>query len=144
MIRYVTNLLFCKHFTSFLFEVVQSSCLLKQDQKTPRGDGGGYPRGAYDRCFFVYRQMGLQPGGLISSSLHYLHFWRNFSCSSRKVNRKGNFSLFPKKYWTLVRYPTNFFSWLVAITYNTSGFDGFFAMYPILENNRRFTVKLTI
>lgn len=118
--------MFCKHFTSFLFEVVQSSCLSKQDQKNQRG--------AYDRCFFVYRQMGLQPGelisegggGLISSSLHYLHFWRNFSCSSRKVNRKGKFGLFPKKYWTLVRYPTNFFSWLVAITYNTSGFEEFF------------------
>ena len=50
--------MFCKHFTSYLFEVVQSYCLSKQDQKSQRG--------AYDRCFFVYRQMGLQPGELIS------------------------------------------------------------------------------
>ena len=50
--------MFSKHFTSFLFEVVQSYCLSKQDQKSQRG--------AYDRCFFVYRQMGLQPGELIS------------------------------------------------------------------------------
>lgn len=137
--------MFCKHFTSFLFEVVQSSCLSKQDQKNQRG--------AYDRCFFVYRQMGLQPGELISEGgggaykqqSTLFTFLAKFFLLLSKSKQKREIWLVPQEILN-TRPLSNKFLFLTSS--NHIQYFGvwriFFSIYPILENNRRFTVKLII
>ena len=137
--------MFCKHFTSFLFEVVQSSCLSKQDQKNQRG--------AYDRCFFVYRQMGLQPGGLIieggggayKQQSTLFTFLAKFFLLLSKSKQKREIWLVPQEILN-TRPLSNKFLFLTSS--NHIQYFGvwriFFSIYPILENNRRFTVKLII